>query len=604
MITAPQPSPPSLRQARRVGLWSHFRKQAPAYLLGALLLAALQTLMNVRDRLFRAGVDAALASNASQTIRVVSLILVVVVAAAGIRVLSRMTIFHAGRMAEYQIRDLLLRKLLVLGVSFFRRMPTGEIMSRATNDLTQVRLLLGFGVLNVVNTVFALISAVSVMISVSGRLTLAALAPFPLLIFVTRRYGRAIFLRTRENQAAIGALSERVQGSLAGVRVVRAFSLEESEKRAFHEASLGYLDKSLALARLRGFMGPTMSAVGATGMLVVFWYGGYLVLSGHMTHGDFVAFWAALARLTWPIMAFGFVVSMVQRGRAGYARIEQVLEAEPDVIDGSAAALRHVRGALDVRGLAFAFGSGKVLDNVSFQVDAGRSLAIVGRVGSGKSTLAALLARLLPTPSGTVFLDGMDVCALPLSTVRRAIGYAQQDAFLFSTTVARNIAYALDDPDTDDALAKVRAAAADAQILDEVERLPDRMDTIVGERGLQLSGGQKQRVALARALLYEPAIVLLDDPLSAVDARTEADILQAIDRQIRQRTVVLITSRVAAAARCDRIIVLDRGRIVESGTHGELAGAGGLYSRFVEEQRLQGEIERAGDAALAVEGTA
>jgi len=586
---------------RQAGLWSHFRAQAPAYLTGALLLAVLQTLMSARDRLFRTGVDSALAGNAPATIRTVSFLIVVVVAAAGIRVLSRMTIFHAGRMAEYEIRNLLLRRLLVLGVSFFRRMPTGEIMSRATNDLTQVRLLLGFGVLNVINTAFALISAVSVMVSVSGRLTLAALAPFPLLIFVTRRYGRAIFQRTRENQAAIGELSERVQGSLAGVRVVRAFSIEQAEKRSFQEASLRYLDKSLALARLRGFMGPTMSAIGAAGMLIVFWYGGHLVLQGNMTHGDFVAFWAALARLTWPIMALGFVVSMVQRGRAGYARIKQILDAEPDVADGPGPAPASFRGTLDVRGLSFSHGNEKVLDDVSFHVDAGKALAIVGPVGSGKSTLAALIARLLPTPRGTVLLDGIDVCNLPLRSVRRAIGYAQQDAFLFSTTIARNIAYAIDEPDSDEGLARVRAAAADAQILDEVDRFPDGMDTIVGERGLQLSGGQKQRVALARALLYEPSIMLLDDPLSAVDARTEAAILQAIDRQIRQRTVVLITSRVAAAARCDSVIVLDRGRIVESGTHAELASAGGLYSRFVEEQRLQGEIERVGDAALSAE---
>ncbi len=586
---------------RQAGLWSHFRAQAPAYLTGALLLAVLQTLMSARDRLFRTGVDSALAGNASATIRTVSFLIVVVVAAAGIRVLSRMTIFHAGRMAEYEIRNLLLRRLLVLGVSFFRRMPTGEIMSRATNDLTQVRLLLGFGVLNVINTAFALISAVSVMVSVSGRLTLAALAPFPLLIFVTRRYGRAIFQRTRENQAAIGELSERVQGSLAGVRVVRAFSIEQAEKRSFQEASFRYLDKSLALARLRGFMGPTMSAIGAAGMLIVFWYGGHLVLQGNMTHGDFVAFWAALARLTWPIMALGFVVSMVQRGRAGYARIKQILDAAPDVADGPGPAPASIRGTLDVRGLSFSHGTEKVLDDVSIHVDAGKALAIVGPVGSGKSTLAALIARLLPTPRGTVLLDGIDVCDLPLRSVRRAIGYAQQDAFLFSTTIARNIAYAIDEPDSDEGLARVRAAAADAQILDEVDRFPDGMDTIVGERGLQLSGGQKQRVALARALLYEPSIMLLDDPLSAVDARTEAAILQAIDRQIRQRTVVLITSRVAAAARCDSVVVLDRGRIVESGTHAELASAGGLYARFVEEQRLQGEIERVGDAALSAE---
>jgi ATP-binding cassette subfamily B protein len=227
-------------------------------------------------------------------------------------------------------------------------------------------------------------------------------------------------------------------------------------------------------------------------------------------------------------------------------------------------------------------------------VAAGGALAIVGRVGAGKSTLAALLARLLPTPRGTVFLDEHEVCDLPLAAVRRAIGYAQQDAFLFSTTVARNIAFALDEPDSAQAASKVREAAGEAQILEEIERLPDGLDSIVGERGLQLSGGQKQRVALARALLYEPAVLVLDDPLSAVDARTEQAILRAIERQAGRRTVVLITSRVSAAARCDRVLVLDAGRVVEQGTHQELVRSGGIYAQFAEDQRLQGEIEALG----------
>ena len=581
-------------------LRTQLRRQLPSYLVGAVLLAVLQTLMSVRDRLFKVGVDAAIAADESTTTRTVLMILGLVVIAAGIRVLSRITIFHAGRNAEYQIRADLIGHLHRLGFSFFQKMPTGEIMSRATNDLGQVRLLLGFGALNVINTLFALISALSVMIEVSPRLTLAALAPFPLLILVTRLYGRIVFARTTANQQALGQLADRVQGSLAGVRVVRAFSLEHAERKAFDHASAQYLEKALALARARGMLVPMMGAIGAVGMLVVFWYGGHLVLQHAITEGDFIAFWAALARLTWPIMAFGFVISIVQRGRAGYARIKEILDVEPDVVDGSEPDLPHVRGDLRVKDLRFAHGQHQVLSGVSFHVPAGQSLAIVGRVGSGKSTLAALTARLLPTPAGTVFLDDHDVCDLPLSTVRRAVGYAQQDAFLFSTTVARNIAFALDDPDSDESLKKVRLAASEAQILDEVESLPDGMDSVVGERGLQLSGGQKQRVALARALLYEPAILLLDDPLSAVDARTERAILQAIDRQAQRRTVVLVTSRVAAAARCHRVVVLDHGRVVEEGTHDELVEAGGIYARFAEEQRLQGEIEALGPESTGV----
>jgi ATP-binding cassette subfamily B protein len=580
---------------RAATLRAQLRKQLPAYLAGTLLLATLQTLMSVRDRLFRAGVDAAVASQERQTVRVVVLVLIVIVVAAGIRVLSRMTMFNAGRNAEYELRVMLLSRLHKLGFSFFRTMPTGEIMSRATNDLGQVRLLLGFGALNIVNTLFALFSALSVMVEVSGRLTLAALAPFPLLIVMTRVYGRAMFSRTRENQEAIGQLSNRVQGSLAGIRVVRSFSLELSEQREFEHASRDYLLKALSLARLRGFIVPAMATVSAVGMLVVFWYGGTLVIEKAISEGDFVAFWAALARLTWPIMAFGFVVSIVQRGRAGFERIKEILVARPDVVDGDREELAKPKGELAVRNLSFHYGAHTVLDDVTFVVPAGASVAIVGQVGSGKSTLAALLARLLPTPSGSVFIDGRDVCDVPLVQVRRAIGYAQQDAFLFSTTVARNIAFALDAPDSPESLELVRQAAREAQILDEIERLPDGLDSVVGERGLQLSGGQKQRVALARALLYEPAIVVLDDPLSAVDARTERAILEAIERQAQRRTVVLVTSRVAAAARCDRVVVLDHGRVVEQGTHEALRAGGGIYAQFAEEQRLQGEIEALGE---------
>ncbi|HHH27115.1 MAG TPA: ABC transporter ATP-binding protein, partial [Polyangiaceae bacterium] len=356
---------------------------------------------------------------------------------------------------------------------------------------------------------------------------------------------------------------------------------------------------SLRLAKLRGSMGPVMGTVSALGVLIVFWYGGTLLIQDEgFTTGDFVAFWLALLRLIWPLMALGFVVSIVQRGRAGYARLETVFDAEPEVQDGPLPAPEKVQGALTVEDLRFAYGDHQVLDGVSFEVPAGTSLAIVGRTGSGKSTLAALLPRLLPTGRGTVFLDAQDVCDLPLEVVRASIGYAQQDAFLFSTTVLRNVGYALDDPESQRAL--IESAAKEAQVHDDIVRLPDGYQTVVGERGVQLSGGQKQRVALARALIREPPILVLDDPLSAVDARTEAAILEAIDRQAAKRTVILITHRVAASARCDRVVVLERGKVLEEGTHEELLGEGGLYALFAEEQQMEAalaEVAPPSDAA-------
>ncbi|RLB62874.1 MAG: ABC transporter ATP-binding protein [Deltaproteobacteria bacterium] len=572
-----------------VGLGAQFRRHFRLYAIGSVMLGVQQLLMAKRDYLVKGAVDAISIEQAEVAARGAFLILVVSVIAMVARLGSRTTIFTAGRTVEYELRKALLHHLHRLGPSFFGTMPTGEIMSRATNDLHQVRLLLGFGVLNVVATVFSLGSALYVMIDISGRLTLAALSTFPILALVTRSFSIAMFARNRENQEAIGAMSDRVLASLAGIRVVRSFAMEDAELRAFEGANQSYLVKSLRLAKLRGAMWPVMGTVSAIGVLVVFWYGGSLLLHDpEFTTGDFVAFWLALMRLTWPMLAVGFIVSIVQRGRAGYERLKAIFDAVPDVAGGSRLAPKTVQGELRVEGLGFAYGDRRVLDDVSFEVPAGTSLAILGRTGSGKSTLAALLSRLLPSDRGTVYLDGRGVSQLPLEGVRAAIGYAQQDAFLFSTTVANNVGYALDDPDAHRDL--IERAAQEAQVLDDVQALPDGFDTVVGERGVQLSGGQKQRVALGRALIREPAVLVLDDPLSAVDARTEAAILEAIDRQAELRTVLLITHRIAAARRCDQVMVLERGRVIEQGSHDELIEAGGVYALFAEEQQMEEEL--------------
>jgi ATP-binding cassette, subfamily B, multidrug efflux pump len=576
-------------------LGGHFRRHALAYVGGGVVLAVFQIAMNRIDWLSKAAVDDIFGATPAIAWRPAAGILALALVAFIARTSSRWFIFNAGRDVEYEVRAQLLDRLHQLGAAFYRRMSAGEIMSRATNDLAQIRMLFGFGVLNIVNVLFAFASALQVMVRISGRLTLASFVTLPLLVLITRRFSRGLFTRNRANQEAIGHLSDVLQGNLAGVRVVRSFALETKELHRFQKANREYLEASLGLARLRGSMGPMMGAVSATGVLVFMWYGGALLLqgpeNGGLSKGDFFAFWLALGRITWPMIALGFSLSIVQRGRAGWARIQQIFDAKPEVVGGLLPPPEKYRGDLQVSGLSFEYGARKVLDGVHFKVGAGQSLAIVGRTGSGKTTLAMLLARLLPTPAGTVRIDGIDVCELPLASVRAAIGYAQQDAFLFSTTVSRNIGFALPECDSTEAMNRIRDAAREAQVLAETLGLPEQFDTVVGERGVQLSGGQKQRIALARALVWEPVILVLDDPLSAVDAKTEQAILGAIERQAAKRTVVLVTHRVAAAARCDSIIVLEGGRVVEEGTHEELLRNNALYAAFAEEQQVESELE-------------
>lgn len=586
-----------------VTLWGQLRRQSPRYALGVGLLALYQYSQYWFDTRLQIAVDAATKGNRELALMLGVSLTLVALGAFFVRVWSRVAMFNGGRIAEYELRQALLERLHALGPSFYRRMSTGQIMTRVTNDLVQVRMLLGFAILNLVNTVFGFISAFSVMLGISWKLTFASLATLPLLTLVTMRFSRQMFGKMRSNQEAIGKLSERVQSSIAGVRVVRAFGLEGREQSEFQKSNLDYLEKNLSLAKLRGAMGPVMQGITSVGILIVFWFGGYLMLKGEISSGGFLAFYRALARLSWPLMALGFLVSLVQRGRASYARLTDIYSAVPDVVDGKKTLPGKLRGQLEVRDLSFKYGDAEILRHVSFELREGSSLAIVGRTGSGKSTLAILLARLEDTPRASVFLDGVDICDLPLSTVRSAVGYAEQTAFLFSTTAGRNIGYVLPDPDTELALQTIREAAKEARILDEVLGLPDGFDTVVGERGVQLSGGQKQRIALARGFVADAKILVLDDPLSAVDARTETAILEAIDRQRARRGLILITHRVAAAERCDQILVMDRGRVVERGTHAELVNSGGLYAVFAEEQRIERELEilsHEGSDAVAV----
>ncbi len=576
-------------------LGGQFKRHMPRYLAGTLMLGAFQLSLNRIDWLAKAAIDDVFGGAPESVTRPALFMFVLALVAFTTRVASRWFIFNAGRDAEYELRALLLQRLHRLGTAFYRTMSAGEIMSRSSNDLTQVRLLLGFGILNIATVVLSFASALQVMVNVSIRLTLTGFVVLPLLVVTTRFFSRQMYVRMKQSQDSLGKLSTVLQTNLAGVRIVRSFALEKRERIRFAQANEAYLEASLGLSRLRGLMAPIASATASLGLLTFFWYGATLLergpAGGGVTRGEFFAFWLAYGRMTWPMIFFGFSLALVQRGRASWVRLEEIFKAVPEITDGPLPPPKEVAGAISVRGLSFAYGERKVVDDVAFEVPAGKSVALVGRTGSGKSTIAMLLARLLPTPSGAVFVDGADVCDLPLSAVRANVGYAQQDAFLFSSTVARNIGFSLDECDSEEATRRIRDAAREAQVLEEALGLPEQFDTVVGERGVQLSGGQKQRIALARALVREPKVLVLDDPLSAVDAKTEAAILDAIERQAANRTVVLVTHRVAAASRCDEVVVLDEGRVVERGTHDELVRLGGIYAAFASEQMARSELE-------------
>lgn len=588
-----------------VRLSDQFRRHLPRYVIGLVLLAAYQSSQWWFDMQLQVAINAAVGGDRALALNVGATLALVAVGALFIRILSRVVIFNAGRIGEYELRSALLTKLQSLGPSFYQTMQPGEIMSRATNDLTQVRLLLGFFVLNAINTVFGLVSAFLVMMSIHPQLTLASMAPIPLLFFVARRFSSQLYTRQKANQDALGQMSDIVQSSITGARVVRSFNLEDAQTEVFKKTNDDYLEKSLSLARLRGSMGPVMQSITSIGVLIVFWYGGMLMVKGQIDAGGFLVFFRALGRLTWPLMALGFLVGLYQRGRAAYARLLDIYDATVEIEDGHRPAPASIAGHLSVRKLSYSYDGHEVLKDVSFELPASGSLAIVGRTGSGKSTLAQLLPRLINTPAGTVFLDGIDICELPLASVRGAVGYAAQNPFLFSTTAGNNIGLALENAEGEAAHVAITDAARRAHVLDEILGLPDGFDTVVGERGVQLSGGQKQRVSLASAFVLGPKVLVLDDPLSAVDAKTESGILDAIDEQMSERGVILITHRVAAARRCQQILVLDEGRIVERGTHEQLCALGGIYSTFAEEQRRESELSKLGtwNATLAASHT-
>ena len=534
--------------------------------------------------------------------------------------LARRILIGASRDIEYDMRNDFFAHLEKLPLAFFQAHRTGDLMSRATNDLNAVRMMIGPSIMYSANTMLTFGVALVVMISIDPRLAAWSLIPLPFVSISVKLFGTAIHKRFERIQAQLSDVSAVAQEALSGVRVVRAYRQEAAELERFRVSIDEYLRRNRRLIVLQGFFFPSMGFFLGLGALIVVWLGSREVIAGRITVGQFVAFNAYLAMLSWPMIAFGWVTNMLQRGMASWKRMIEVLETEPSIADTVrlkpdttetsvvSGFSRTIRGQIEFRDLVFPYGDTPVLKHVSATIEAGQTVALVGVTGSGKSTLISLLARLHDPPPGAVFIDGIDVREIPLATLRSAIGFVPQEPFLFSDTLADNVAFGLDaqqdgtqrpqssqNQKTLTGFAfqrreRIEAAAAIARLDKDVADFPKGYETMVGERGITLSGGQKQRTALARAIVIDPRILILDDALSAVDTYTEEEILSRLRGVMRERTSIIVSHRISTVRDADVIFLLDQGRIAERGTHQELIGRDGLYAALHKKQLLEEEL--------------
>lgn len=571
-------------------LWPFLRPYRNKLWKGLATIVASVAIGLLNPVLIGRGIDAVRAGAGMGTLAVFAVAMIGVTIVAGtFNYLQRMILVAMSRDIEFDLRNRYFERLELLPQSFFHDHPTGDLMARATNDLQAVRMLCGPAIMYSTNTVLLAVGALALMARIHLGLTGVALAIMPLVAIATQMFGDRIHRLFEGVQERFSALSAKAQENLSGVRVVRAYAQEEREIDAFGAVNAGYVEGNRRLIIWQAAFFPALQGLAGIAMVAVLYFGGKLAISGRITVGEFVTFNTLLARMVWPMIALGWVINLVQRGTASLGRMRAVLEAEPAIKNEPPfAEPARFAGEVRFRNLAFSYRPGlpPALHSISLDVPAGTTVAIVGRTGSGKSTLLSLLPRLLDPPPGTLFVDGVDLRHLPLERLRAEIGSVPQETFLFSATLAENVA--LGRPDASEA--EILEAAELAGLGPDLASFPAGLETRVGERGLTLSGGQKQRVAIARALLRQPRILLLDDCLSAVDTHTEERILSNLRRFFPGRTVFLVSHRVSAVQGADLIVVLDQGRIAERGSHDQLLAHGGLYAELAERQQLEEEL--------------
>jgi len=504
--------------------------------------------------------------------------------------LQRRILIGVSRDMEFDIRNDFFGHLTRMPLEFYRAHRTGDLMSRAVNDLTAVRMMLGPGVMQSLNTLITASIAIALMVRVDGGLTLLALATLPLTAGATKIVGQRIHVLFEKVQEYFSEMSARAQENFAGARVVRAFSQEEAEIAHFRESNREYMMRNRRIIKVSALFYPLLQTLVGLSFVAVLWMGGRRVIDGRMTIGRFVEFNLYLVEMVWPMIALGWVVNLLQRGAASWNRMREIRDVEPAIRDTAPLVTGFSpRGEIEFRALSYGSPGAPILRDITLRIAPGAFVGIVGRTGAGKTTLVSLIPRLLDPPEGTLWIDGVEIHRIPLADLRAQIGMVTQDTFLFSETLAGNLAYGVPDAEAE----AIEHAGEIAGLAPDVAEFPQRWETPIGERGITLSGGQKQRAAIARAILRAPAILILDDSLSAVDSETEARIQSRLRDVVARRTTILIAHRLSSLSDADEIVVLDEGRIVERGSHDALVARGGIYAAMWDRQRLDEEVASA-----------
>jgi ATP-binding cassette subfamily B protein len=570
----------------------HFVRYKWAVVVGVIALLAVDAMQLVIPRIIKRAVDDLTTGGIART-DLVTYGIIIAGLAVGIAVLRffwRFLIIGTSRHIEEDLRNEIFSHLQTLSARYFAVTKTGDLMAHATNDLNAVRMASGIGIVAAVDALILGLATIVFMLALNVRLTLLALVPMPFIALFTLRAGRLLHQRFESVQETFADLTERVRESIAGIRVIKAYAQEDHEIGRLSGVGREYIRKNVHLVRIWGAFFPFIMLLSSMSVVIIIYFGGRHVILGSITTGDLVAFTSYLAILTWPMIAMGWVVNVMQRGAASMGRINKILETAPEITDrADAVDIDGPRGEVEFRDVTFRYEDElePALEGIEVRVMPGEVLGVVGRTGSGKSTICNLLLRVYEPSAGSVLLDARDVRGITLSALRRAIGYVPQDTFLFSDTIRENIRFGR--PDAPDE--EVREAARIAGVLEEIEAFPAGLDTLVGERGVTLSGGQKQRIAIARALLMDPAVVVLDDALSSVDTATEEKIQKELKTALRGRTSIIVSHRISSIKHADQILVLDDGRVVERGTHDELLSLKGLYADIHERQLLEDEMD-------------